>query len=99
MKKIAFAIVALSLGISLIGCGNDNAPTNSDVSTNLFDEINEKVKKKKKSLGSLASSASISRADTPNQGDTIYYPAYCFELMEVPSFVNKQQQMLYIMQK
>ena len=100
MKKLAFAFVAISLGISLIGCNKDDKSSNLKGKANLFDEINEKIDVAQKSLGSLASSAaserSIKRDGGPNQGHTEEDPWYFYEPTDVPSFVNKQQQMIYI---
>ena len=105
MKKLAFAVMAISLGISLIGCNKESKPSNNPggEEVNLFDEINEKVDIAQRSFGSLTSSAPVSRSVVNrdhNYGHTgepwNEPPFYVYQESDAPSFVNKQQQMLYI---
>lgn len=100
---MCFAFMAISLGLSLAGCGGNvspDSPTPSqDSNIAIFDELNSKIDIAQKSLGGLASSVESSRSMTnraPNQGNPDEPPYYCYQFADIPEYVNKQQQMLYI---
>ncbi len=104
MKKITFAVAALSLCLSLVGCGGQDTPSTpsyipSQFSSELFNEIDEKINVAQKSIGNLASSYNLvdqtARSEI-NHGEMENDPAFGYATADLPSFVNKQQQMLYI---
>ena len=102
MKKIAFAAAAISLGLSLLGCNSTTSnPPEAKSEDNLFREINEKIDVTQKSLGALATSVENTKTlkkgvTTKGYDENGEALGYAYNETDIPSFVNKQQQMLYI---
>ena len=101
MKRFALPFIAFTLGLSVVGCGGNNNSGNNNHGSkdSLFNEINSKIDIAQKSLGGLASSSKEEQSfkyRAPNQGNLDEDKCFGYQVGDIPSYVNKQQQMLYI---